>query len=205
MRRGASFLPFPAVGAALAAGLVALGVARPAHALGPLTVEVGGKVGVGTNPTSGPNPFGFGIGARGGVQIFGLYAGLSVMHYFGGGQDVPNGIGNSTTKVSASSTLFGAELGYGISVGGLLTIRPQVGIGSASFSYAEDSSATQVQPSGDGSHLYLEPGLTVVVPLGLFFVGADVSALILPGVDQGDGTSKTDASFTAHGQVGVHF
>src|SRR5579862_4965574 len=65
---------------------------RDAHALGPVDLEVGAKVGVGTNPisdqngTSTPNPLGFGLGARGGVSFLGIYAGVQLMYYFGSSQ-----------------------------------------------------------------------------------------------------------------------
>ncbi len=41
---------------------------QDAHAIGPVDVEVGARVGVGTNPASGSNPLGLGIGGRAGVS-----------------------------------------------------------------------------------------------------------------------------------------
>jgi hypothetical protein len=172
-----------------------------AHALGPINVEVGAKVGYATNPNSdlALNPLGIGIGARGGVEFLGgIYGGLSAMYYFGGTND------NIAPGVSGSEHAFllGVEGGYGFHFS-ILTIRPQLGIGNGTFS----SSATVngVSASTSDSHIYLEPGVTGLVTFGLLYVGADVNLLVIPGVDQGDGTSKTYASFALNGEVGVRF
>lgn len=180
---------------ALVAGAAFLVSERDAKALGPVDVEVGARVGVATNPDSdGPNPYGLGLGVRGGVSIFNIYGGLSFMHYLGSSQDVPGG-----GSVDFSSTLYGLELGYSIKAIPMLTLRPQLGIGNASLTSSVGSF------SASSSNLYLEPGVTALVPLGLLYVGADVNLLLLPGVDQGDADSKTFTSLSIHGQVGVQF
>ncbi|MDB4945903.1 MAG: hypothetical protein JWP97_5437 [Labilithrix sp.] len=169
-----------------------------AHALGPVDVEVGAKVGVATNPNSdGINPFGFGIGARGGVSFFNVYGGLSVIHYFGGSKDLGGGV----TADSNGSTLYGIEAGYTIKSIPVVQLRPQIGVGNAHFGGGDNA---------DGSnHLYLEPGVTALVPLGLLYVGADVNALLLPGVDAPTpsdlNNTKTFASLSIHAQVGLTF
>jgi hypothetical protein len=189
--------------ARLLAGLaviIALFVAseREAHALGPIDLEAGLKVGFATNPNSDANfnPFGFGLGARAGIQIFSLYLGGNAMHYFGG----------STTAagldVSESMNELGGEVGYTIGFIPLLQIRPQIGFGDAILS-AEVANVSQSK-----GYFYLEPGLTVLVPLGLLYVGADANALLLPSVDSGTDatgktTTKTYTSFTLHAQVGI--
>jgi hypothetical protein len=186
-------LPFAA---AAACALATLTRAEDASALGPIDLEAGLKVGVGTNPDSnGPNPYGFGLGARGGIQLFHLYLGVSGIHYFGGSFTLPD---KGVTKIDYSSTLVGAEVGYTITGIPLIDIRPQLGIGDATFS-ADSNGAT----SSTGK-LYLEPGVTVLIPLGLLYVGADGNALIVPSVDSPTGTSsKTFTSFTLHGQLGL--
>ena len=190
-------LPLPLHLATAAAFVAAAIIAseHDAHALVPVDVEVGARVGVGTNPDSrGPNPYGFGLGGRGGVSIFHFYGGLSAIHYFGGSKDFP--IGGQTLSVSASSTLLGLEVGYSITGIPLLTLRPQLGIGNASFKSGDSSN----------SHLYLEPGLTALVSLGVVYVGADANILVVPNVDETGTTNKsTFTAFTLHAQVGVHF
>ena len=51
------------------------------------------------------------------------------------------------------------------------------------------------------SNLYVEPGVLVMVPLGIVFVGADASALILPGVGtDGAGDQRVEQDLH-HGQL----
>jgi hypothetical protein len=165
---------------------------REARALGPIDLELGAKIGVGSNPDSnGPNPYGFGLGGRAGLSIFHLYAGGSAIHYFGGSIDTPLG------KTDVSSTLLGGELGYTITALPIIQLRPQVGLGNASFSTSVGSA------DSSSSHLYVEPGLTVLIPILLLYVGADANALIVPGVDQSTGGTKTLTSLTLHAQIGI--
>jgi hypothetical protein len=56
-----------------------------------------------------------------------------------------------------------------------------------------------VSGSTSKSNLYLEPGVTGLVSLGGWFVGADLNLLFLPGMD------NTTTAFTLHGQVGLKF
>jgi hypothetical protein len=177
--------------AALVAALTC--IPRDASALGPVDIELGAKAGGGTNPFNGnpqpPNPLGFGLGARGGLSFFGVYGGVNLMYYFGGSQTFAG------TNVSYHSLMYGAELGYNISLA-ILTIRPQIGLGNYTVS---------ASPGSDVNNLYVEPGVTGLISLGMWFVGADANALILPGIKQADGSTGTSAGFTMHGQVGVKF
>jgi hypothetical protein len=181
--------------AALASTAV-LCTANDAAALGPLDLEVGAKAGVGTTPSNvpsaSPNPLGFGLGARAGVAILGLYGGGSIIYYFGG----------SNNGVSTHSLMYGVEGGYGMKLLEILTLRAQVGVGN--FENTVDLGSLG---SSKNSNLYVEPGLTglVSLPSGGWFVGADANLLVLPGVSQGNGQSQTDVAFTLHGQVGYKF
>jgi outer membrane protein with beta-barrel domain len=180
---------------------------RDAHALGPVDLEVGAKVGVGTNPisstnagnvsVSSPNPLGFGLGARGGVSFLGIYGGIQFMYYFGSSQDTS--VLGQSFSASEHSLLYGIEAGYGFTLLDLLTIRPQIGIGNftATASVSGNGAALQGSTSQSNSNLYLEPGVTGIVSLGMWFVGADANALFLPGADH------ATTAFTFHGQVGV--
>ncbi len=177
---------------------------RDAHALGPVDLEVGAKVGMGTNPISDqngvstPNPLGFGLGARGGVSFLGIYAGVQLMYYFGSSQDET--VLGSTFSAKDHSLLYGIEAGYGITLLDLLTIRPQLGIGNFTLTASASGNAPGVSVGGSqsNSNLYLEPGVTGIVSLGGWFVGADANLLFLPGSDY-----DTKAAFTLHGQVGI--
>jgi hypothetical protein len=184
---------------ALLLGAACALAAPRAHALGPVGVEAGLKVGGGSNPgdTESINPFGFGFGVRGGVTVVGIYGGVSLVDYRG----VSEGL------VSAKSLLYGIEAGYGVTFVDLLTVRAQIGIGNAAFSGSGNEGS--VKPPSD-NFLYLEPGLTVLVGLGSFFVGADANVLVLPHATPTDPTSfnppsSTETAFTAHAQLGVRF
>jgi len=176
---------------AAAVGVGALSVPRDAHALGPVDLEIGARIGGASSPVSGGlNPLGFGMGARAGVSLFSFYGGLSFMYYFGGGQDF------SGFHYSVTSTLFGFDLGYNIGVP-LITLRPQLGIGN--YTGNGTGSGPGFSIPSTGSNLYLEPGVTGILSLGLWFVGADANLLFLPGLD------GSQAAFTAHGQGGIKF
>jgi hypothetical protein len=181
--------------ASAAVGLSTLAFGRDARALGPVDLEVGAKVGGATNPLSvsgATNPLGFGVGGRAGLAFLGgIYLGGNIMYYFGGSQNVS--FGTSNVSVSENTLMYGGELGYGINILDLLTIRPQVGIGNATFTSSANGQSTST------SNWYLEPGVTGLVGLGLFFVGADANVLFFPGL------SNTQAAFSIHGQLGVKF
>jgi opacity protein-like surface antigen len=183
-------------------GLSSLAVARDAHALGPIDLEVGAKVGYATNPSSvsgATNPLGFGLGGRAGIAFLGgIYLGGNVMYYLGGSQTVAPPCLAATScgsppSVSVNTLMYGGELGYGIKILDLLTIRPQVGLGNATFS---ESGGGQSQST---SNWYLEPGVTALIGLGLLYVGADANALFFPGL------ANSQAAFTLHAQIGVKF
>src|SRR5260370_17643940 len=96
---------------AAAAGAGALSVPRDAHALGPVDLEIGARIGGASSPVSGGlNPLGFGLGARAGVSLFSFYGGLSFMYYFGGGQDVGTGGAAPPLHPPSTPTLFGVAL-----------------------------------------------------------------------------------------------
>jgi len=186
---------------AVAAGVGALSVPRDAHALGPIDLEIGARIGGASSPVGStanapaPNPLGFGIGARAGVSLLSFYGGLSFMYYFGGGQDVPGALGAAFHE-SVTSTLFGFEAGYNIGIP-LITLRPQLGIGT--YNGNGSGSGPNFGVPGAGGSLYIEPGVTGILSLGMWFVGADANLLFLPGLD------NSQAAFTAHGQGGIKF
>jgi hypothetical protein len=161
----------------------------------------------------GTNPFGAGFGARLGMSISGLYLGVRVADFLGG-KDV---------DISYQSLLLGAEVGYGpafrVFEGGLLTLRPQVGVGLASVSYTDPSLAKpDVVTSASGrsssstpsdtitvSNVYVEPALVVMLSSSVYFVALQGSALVVPGITYGSADATTWLSFGASGQLGFRF
>jgi hypothetical protein len=134
--------------AASAAALLTFATTRPAHALGPLDLEIAAKAGYGSDDLN------FGIGGRAGVAIFGLYGGLSIEDYLG--------------QNSEHLLTYGGEVGFGFKIS-IVTIRPLVGFGDAV------SSAPGVPSS---SSFYLQPGGLVALQFGILLVGVDAGALI---------------------------
>jgi hypothetical protein len=199
---------------ALGFGLLCL--PTQAHALGPLDLEVGAKVGGGSNTggTGGPNPLGFGLGGRAGVSLrslFGLYAGVNFVYYLGSNQTFGTTLGSVETT-SSHSVEYGFELGYGYRLGPV-TLRGQVGVGDFEIDQTLMPSRPSVPGGFPGSehYLYFEPGLLGLVSFGFVYVGVDVNALFLPaGPSNTIGPNGTAGhalagAVTAHAQVGVKF
>jgi hypothetical protein len=185
---------------AAAVAVSTLAMSKDAHALGPLSLEVGANVGYGTSPDSQAafNPIGLGVGGRAGVGIFGFYGGLDGEYYFGGSQG----------PFHENLVKYGVQLGYSIGIP-FLTIRPQLGLGNATASLSTDSMSVAGQTippqSSSSSSFYLEPGVVALLTFGMYFVGADANALMFTSFKNSQGQTSFQTSFTAHGQVGVTF
>jgi hypothetical protein len=176
-------------------GVGTISFSRSAWALGPVDLEVAARGGIATNLSSGdPNPLGFGLGARAGVDLFTtLYAGVTGTYYFG----------NSADGISAHSVQYGVEAGYNIYllklvgmpdiVGKMIDLRPQIGAGNLTVTAEFDG------VSADSSNFYLEPGLVGLVNVGAFLAGVDVNVLWVPNA------TNANAPITAHAQLGVKF
>jgi hypothetical protein len=167
--------------ALVAVGSTMLSNARDAHALG---AEVGADVGYGLKPfgSSPPdnpygypaNPFGFGLGLHGGVEISSWYLGASFRYHFGVASDVGGGViagGGVVNPIHTSIHTFevGGELGYQVSVGPL-TIRPYLWGGPMFYSITVDSLDAK-----SSTHIAFAPAAHAHVKLGSpFFLGADI-------------------------------
>jgi hypothetical protein len=166
----ASLLPLaaaPALALALAAA--------PAQALGPLEIELAGKVG------GASNGYGFGAGGRAGLAIFGLYGGFNVVDY-------------PSPSVSLGSILtYGGEVGYGFKIS-VIAIRPLLGFGKWTIA---EVSTTQAYVAGTSS-FYVQPGGVLEVELGHFLFGVDASALI-------PSQYTSYSAFAVDGELGVRF
>ena len=212
------------VAVAAASGLTLL-AARDASALGPVDVEIAGRVGGGTSPVNSGtssngssldiNPLGFGAGGRAGVSLSSLYAGLSFLYYFGGRQDVPSPLG-PPVPVSGTSVLYGLEIGYNIGLPAI-TLRPQVGVGKYTLNVDGSAQVSGVTYNGSSAwdNIYLEPGIVAKASFGMWLVGVDANLFWLPGSDKVEVwlcpsplchyTLSSQLAFTAHGQLGLQF
>ena len=180
---------------AAAVGLALASVASPAHALGPIGVELGAKLGGGSNlGGASTSPLYFpAVGGRGGITYHGFYGGVSMIAYAGQSVAVASRAGGT----SAHSLLYGVEGGYGVTFLEHITLRAQVGLGNAEIGYGDTSS----------SYFYLEPGVLVMARLAVVFVGVDLNMLIVPAgpAYHGTGEHGFDTAVTSHLQLGVMF
>ncbi len=181
-----------------------------AHALGPLEVELGARLGYATNPDSNiSNPLGTDIGLRGGIELFHkLYLGANMQYYFGSSVNTPLSGPGTDVSVSTHAFLLGFEAGYSIHVS-LLTIRPQIGIGDAALTTLgtinpEPNTTTAINNyTQTNTRLYLEPGVVALLNIGLVYVGADANILVITGANPQDSNAYT--SFAFGGQAGIRF
>jgi hypothetical protein len=187
--------------------------ASDAHALGPMGLEVAAKGAFGMDPVGDvyPNPMHFGVGGRAGVTVSSLYLGGSLVYYLGTKQNET--VDGNAGQLSTSSLTYGGEVGYGFPIGGYLTVRSQVGVGNDKITVKGTGAAASDVFGGSETkgYLYVEPAAVVLVPLGSWFAGADVGALVLPTgpyksspCDKATCTSF-DVALTVHLQAGFSF
>jgi hypothetical protein len=191
--------------------VVALGIglsSKDARALGPIGIEVGAKVGYGTDPggANSPltgasvNPLGVGLGGRAGITVFGIYLGGSIVDYLGSGD---------TLGGQYHALQYGGEIGYGFKIL-FLTLRPQIGLGNIQIS---DSAPNVIAGAAfpGGSSFYLEPGAVALLTFGIVYFGADINALIITAEPAAGGggnftfNTSTHTALTVHGQLGLSF
>ena len=176
-------------------------------------IEVAAKIGGGSpSPWVGEDPLVLGLGARAGASWRRkVYLGASFVDYFGEASSVSLGSCSEgvnpcpPARVWYHSILVGVEGGYSFEVLDTVTLRPQIGAGDMviiadgnavyNSAYVHDF----VVAPATTHHVYLEPGVTFLVPVRPLFVGADVNALWLVR----DSTSSV--VFTAHAQIGIKF
>lgn len=174
---------------AVVTGIVALATARPAHALGPLDIEMAGEVGYGTN-TVGP-----GFGGRGGVTLSGFYFGIVAVDYLGQSTTIEPHVSGGQTNVFT----VGGAVGYGLKVA-FVTLRPLVGVGGAIFSFEPPPPQPHIGVVGySGGGAYVQPGGLVQFAFGHLICGVEASAFIAMA------NGATGGAFIIDGQVGARF
>jgi hypothetical protein len=199
--------PSLAVVVAFGSGLL-VSVARDASAVGPVDVEIGAKGSFGTSPASSPpNPLAFGLGARAGASMLGFYAGADVTYYFGSGVALVSGY-----KVSDWTLKAGGDVGYGFKIATVI-VRPRLGVGDLIVTSnptrtappCECNIVSPVLRRSTQNDLYIEGGLTALVPMGRFFVAADGDFLVVPNPIAGSCCDDVETAFTFDAQAGIRF
>jgi hypothetical protein len=116
----------------------------------------------------GADPYGFAAGIRGGYSLdMNLYVGLFYTYFLGSSQtgEQARVIGGPVTT-TANYMQFGAEVGYDWWVGPVI-VRPSLELGVA-LAFTDVTGASR----REGSFL-IGPGLTIVHPWDMFFLGGD--------------------------------
>ncbi len=181
--------------------------ASSANALGPVTVEAAATLGGGMNPSLVTNPLGFGLGARAGVSFHEVYGGIMGRYYLGttAADATVNPGTTAPSSLAMRGALEGVEVGYTFGTP-VFRVRPLVGVGNSTLFARSSPPGTVTSESFD--NVYIEPGVLLMVPIKMFFVGADLGVVILPRAmlaPVGYSTPTSYASFVANGQVGVRF
>jgi hypothetical protein len=183
--------------------------AMTASAPTPYLFEAAGRSGYASAPIrGGVNPFGAGFGARAGFTFGGFYVGGSVMDFLGG----------SDGSASDTALLFGLDVGWNARIGQYLTLRPRLGLGDAILTHTEPrAGGVDVVTTASGSssfgggtvatqvkNVYVEPGFTLLVGYGRFFLGGDVGAFVVPGILYGPAPAQqtTWLSYSLTAQLG---
>lgn len=162
-RRGVSWLVM------LVSGLGVVGMAETAHALPLITLSgslrglYGSALGDQGVENAELNPYGLGLGLRGGVTLpSALYLGASFDYFFGDSDDA--------IDVEVSLYQLMGNVGYDLGLGPL-TLRPSLGLGVATSS-VELGGPLSIDESE--SDFVLSPGAEGIIGLGLLSVSAEV-------------------------------
>jgi len=190
---------------------IAFSCSSYASAAVPIDVEIAGKFGTATKPSADVTALGIGIGARAGVEIMRTaYFGVTAMNYFGSNNE-------GSSPGNGHAYVMGLEAGYSAHLG-VLTLRPQIGVGVATFFESEihyapcgtpgSCAAWSPTESSVRRPLYFEPGLTALVTIRFVQIGVNASLLVIPGLlpnPYSTTASTVGVSFVTGLQAGVRF
>jgi hypothetical protein len=188
------------------------GDGSPPGPLGAIHPEIAGRVMYGTALTATiPGPMaGGGFGVRGGVSYLGVYGGLSYMDFLSEGGCLDSYPGSCGSVHAAT---YGAELGYGRTFFGFLTLRGEVGIGDYVLVTDGTSSMctngppctmwTTTQSHATGHNFYVAPAALVEAALGPVLVGLDATYFYFPSDGAPYPERSAFAAFMGGVQLGV--
>ncbi|MBN1655774.1 MAG: hypothetical protein JXA30_18560 [Deltaproteobacteria bacterium] len=114
------------------------------------------------------NALGFGFGLRGGYTFeMDVYAGLKFIY----------NLGTETNNETANFVTIGVEGGYKLELDPVV-FMPSIELGIALYSY-EDSTPGRFAPKKSSEDFYFAPALSVLYPIDMFFVGADIAVYVV--------------------------
>jgi len=129
------------------------------------------------------NPYGFHTGGRLGYTFSGLpiYVGGQFEYFFG------EHLGSNPTGNPSNYIAGGVEGGFDITFNEWVVLRTTAGIGLGA--QQGDLGPGNVVNNKTNLGVYISPGVTVLVPLSILLVGADVRGFIAPNNGQVSGIS----------------
>ena len=162
-------------------------------------LSLGILVGYGASLEDGPNPWGVGLGVRGGFNLDALFLGIRFVYYLG---ESDEWFGN---EVSLNVWELGAEVGYDISLVPMVSHRPGLGLGIASLTVDFDTVVPGVEGDDSQAKPYVAPGVGLYVEPSDFFVGAEVRFKLVFGIEEPDGDETTFKALTFLANAGLRF
>jgi hypothetical protein len=175
------------------AAALTLSVAADASAAPLVSVSAGALAGYALKPSALPasdvNPYGVGLGVRGGVTVLGLYGGATFLYYLG--QSTSFDVGG---EKKSNAMAYGLEAGYELGLGPV-ALRPYVGVGFMNIHFA----VTGTDIDDRKSRLYVAPGVTGLFTLMGWFVGADLRYTLV--TNSGENGLHSPAAFLTGGKT----
>lgn len=148
---------------------------QPAPGVAPKPISAALLLGYGTDLGGDFNPWGFGIGLRGGYNIGRIYVGGRFTYHFGTSADLLTA-GLSTIEVTYSLWDLDAEGGYDFPVGEKLTFRPSLLLGILHITASSDAPVFggEAAVSSSNTKLVVSPGASLFYDITRdIFLGGD--------------------------------
>ena len=137
------------------------------------------------------NPYGIGLGVNGGYTLgFGLFVGGQFDYYFGGSEETE--FAGSTLEFNAKVFDFMGQVGYDIGLSPDFVLRPQAGVGLASFGGKICAGGRCESPDRE-SHFALVPGVKALYDVGPVMLTGEASYQMVFVDEDGSEASDGDA------------
>jgi len=140
--------------------------------------ELGYGIWMGEDTDDDFNPYGIGLNLGGGYTLdMGVYIGARLDYYLGDSEEAGG------VEASTNIYQFGIEAGYDVAAGSDLVVRPQVGLGMATYAFESSGGGFDFDVSEGG--ISIAPGVAAIMDMGGFHLRGDLRYSIL-SVDVGD-------------------